>query len=83
MGCGQGCEFKGYPTPIENLKLTLESKPHRDALKKILDDNHEVKRQAVDIIGSDEKLDSVFEESPERSYKTLLEVLEQETQKET
>ena len=46
MGCGQGCEFKGgpTPTPIENLKLTLESKPHRDALKKILEDNPEVKQ---------------------------------------
>ncbi len=46
MGCGHGCEFKtGYaPTPIENLKLTLESKPHRDALKKILEDNPEVKQ---------------------------------------
>ena len=45
MGNSPIAEFKGEKsTSIENLKLTLESKPHRDALKKILDDNHEVKR---------------------------------------
>ena len=45
MGTEPFVELKGEnSTPIENLKLTLESKPHRDALKKILDDNHEVKR---------------------------------------
>ena len=84
MGSQPSAEFKAAeaPTPIEALKLTLESKPHRDALKKMLDDNHEVKQQAVEIVGSEEKLYSVFEEAPENSYKTLMEILEQETQKE-
>ena len=37
-------EFKGeHSTPIENLKLTLESEDHRKELKKILDANDKVK----------------------------------------
>ena len=80
MGNSPIAEFKGEKsTSIENLKLTLESEDHRKALKKMLDDNHEVKQYAVEIVGSEEKLYSVFEETPENSYKTLIEALEQDT----
>ncbi len=45
MGTEPFVELKGEnSTPIENLKLTLESEDHRKALKKMLDDNHEVKQ---------------------------------------
>ena len=46
MGSQPSAEFKAgeAPTPIEALKLTLESKPHRDALKKNLDEKEEVKQ---------------------------------------
>ena len=37
MGSMPSAEFKGdQAKPVENLKLTLESEVHRDALEKIL-----------------------------------------------
>ena len=61
MGSMPSAEFKGdQAKPIENLKLTLESEVHRDALEKVLLNNDKLKQKAADIVGSEDKLESVF-----------------------
>ena len=81
MGSTPSAEFKGdQAKPDEILKLTLESEVHRDELKEILLSNKDLKQKAADIVGSEDKLESVFEEK-ESSYKTLLEYIENDPDK--
>ena len=83
MGSQPSAEFKGAEsTPIEALKLTLESKPHRDELKKILDEKEELKQQVLEIIGCGEPiLESIFEED-DNAYVQLVSELGQDKKKE-
>ena len=50
----------------------LETKDNRDRIQAKLEADLELRQKVVDIIGSEAKVKSVFEESPEDSYKTLL-----------
>ena len=81
MGSKPSAEFKGdQAKPDEILKLTLESEVHRDELKEILLSNNDLKQKAAIIVGSEDKLESVFEEK-ESSYETLLEYIENDPDK--
>ena len=56
----------------------LETKDNRDRIQAKLEADLELRQKVVDIIGSEAKVKSVFEESPEDSYKTLLEAVEED-----
>ncbi len=78
MGGQVSSEFRGERTHREYLQQLLETKDNRDRIEAKLKADLKLRQEVVDIIGSEAKLKSVFEESPEDSYETLLNAVEED-----
>ena len=65
MGAVAECQTKeDINKPFKVLKLWLENQDRRDIVEVYLNENGELKAQVEDIIGSSDKLASIFEELP-------------------
>ena len=78
MGGQVSSEFRGERSHREYLQQLLETKDNRDRIEAKLKADKTLREAVVDIIGSEAKVKSVFEESPEDSFKTLLMAVEED-----